>query len=34
LEKIKSLLAAEYDIHHTTLQFEETRCGEGHGGCN
>jgi hypothetical protein len=19
---------------HTTLQFEQTRCGEGHGGCN
>ncbi len=34
LEKIKSLLAAEYGIQHTTLQFEQTHCGEGHGGCN
>lgn len=34
MEKIKQLLAAEYGIQHTTLQFEETHCGEGHGGCN
>lgn len=34
LEKIRHLLAADYNIHHTTLQFEQTHCGEGHGGCN
>ena len=34
LEKIRNLLAAEYGIRHTTLQFEETRCEDGCGGCN
>jgi len=34
LEKIRNILSIDYDIQHTTLQFEETRCGEGHGGCN
>ena len=34
LEKIRNILSMGYDIQHTTLQFEETRCGEGHGGCN
>lgn len=34
LESIKNMLAREYGIEHTTLQFEKTRCGDGHGGCN
>ena len=34
LERIKTLLDEQYGIHHTTLQFEESRCGEGQGGCN
>lgn len=34
LERIKTLLDEQYGIHHTTLQFEESHCGEGQGGCN
>ena len=34
MERVKTMLAAEFGIEHTTLQFEETHCGEGHGGCN
>jgi len=34
MENVKSMLAAQFGIGHTTLQFEETHCGEGHGGCN
>jgi len=32
--QIKALLESEFDIHHTTLQFENVPCGDGHGGCN
>lgn len=32
--KIRKLLEKEYGISHTTLQFEVTACGGGHGGCN
>ena len=34
MERVKTMLAAQFSIEHTTLQFEETHCGEGHGGCN
>ncbi len=34
MNQIKALLAAQYGIQHTTLQFERIPCGEGHGGCN
>lgn len=34
MERIKRMLTEEYGIDHTTLQFEESHCGEGHGGCN
>ncbi len=34
LERIKTMLSDKYGIRHTTLQFEQTHCGEGHGGCN
>ena len=34
MESIRDLLAGEYGITHTTLQFEESHCGGGHGGCN
>lgn len=33
-DEIKSLLESEFNISHTTLQFENIPCGEGHGGCN
>lgn len=32
--EIKALLATKFGIQHTTLQFENIPCGEGHGGCN
>lgn len=32
--EIKALLESEFDIQHTTLQFENVPCGDGHGGCN
>lgn len=34
MERVKTMLAADFGIEHTTLQFEETHCGEGHDGCN
>jgi cobalt-zinc-cadmium efflux system protein len=34
MKQIKEVLSREFGIEHTTLQFEQTRCGEGHGGCN
>ena len=34
MRQIREKLASQYGIHHTTLQFEESHCGEGHGGCN
>lgn len=34
MNSVKQMLAAEYGISHTTLQFEESRCGDGLGGCN
>lgn len=34
MNSVRQLLAAEYGITHTTLQFEESHCGDGHGGCN
>lgn len=34
LDQVRAMLAGEYGITHTTLQFEENHCGEGHGGCN
>ncbi|HOW92353.1 MAG TPA: cation diffusion facilitator family transporter [Anaerolineaceae bacterium] len=34
METVKSVLSTRFGIGHTTLQFEETHCGEGHGGCN
>ncbi len=34
MESVKTMLATQFGIGHTTLQFEETHCGEGHGGCN
>ncbi len=34
MNEIKELLSNEFGISHTTLQFENVPCGEGHGGCN
>lgn len=34
LERVKSVLTTEYGIVHTTLQFEDAPCDDGHGGCN
>jgi len=34
MNEIKALLASKFGIQHTTLQFENVPCGEGHGGCN
>jgi len=34
LQRIREKLASEYGIDHTTLQFEVSHCGDGHGGCN
>lgn len=34
LEQIKTLLAEKWSIHHSTVQFEEVHCDDGHGGCN
>lgn len=33
LEAIRAVLGEEFDIHHTTIQFEETACENGCGGC-
>jgi len=34
MKQIKEVLSRDFGIEHTTLQFEQTRCGEVHGGCN
>ena len=34
MKQIKEVLSHQFGIEHTTLQFEQTHCGEGHGGCN
>lgn len=34
LGNIRKMLENDYQIEHTTLQFEVTPCGSGHGGCN
>lgn len=34
MASIRSLLDREFNIQHTTVQFENTPCKEGHGGCN
>lgn len=34
LTQIKELLDREFDIQHTTIQFEKTPCQDGQGGCN
>jgi cobalt-zinc-cadmium efflux system protein len=34
MEEIKHLLDDEFNIQHTTIQFELTSCDDGHGGCN
>ena len=34
MQNVKKLLREEYRIEHTTIQFEETPCLNGQGGCN
>jgi len=34
MQQIKSVLASEYSIEHTTIQFEENPCPSCQGGCN
>lgn len=34
MEELKTLLDDEFHIQHTTIQFENKPCGDGHGGCN
>lgn len=34
LEQIGRLLNRDFNIRHTTIQFEKTPCQDGHGGCN
>jgi cobalt-zinc-cadmium efflux system protein len=34
LAQIRELLNREFNIQHTTVQFEKVRCEDGHGGCN
>jgi cobalt-zinc-cadmium efflux system protein len=34
MNDVKQLLEAQYSITHITLQFEESHCGDGYGGCN
>jgi cobalt-zinc-cadmium efflux system protein len=34
MDEIKKLLMDEFQIAHTTVQFEQTPCENGHGGCN
>jgi cobalt-zinc-cadmium efflux system protein len=34
LNQIRSLLDRDFNIQHTTIQFEKTPCQDGHGGCN
>lgn len=31
---LKTLLEEEFNIQHTTIQFEKNPCRDGHGGCN
>ena len=34
MQQVKTMLREEYQIEHTTIQFEESPCLNGHGGCN
>ena len=34
MQQIKKTLSDEYQIEHTTIQFEESPCFNGQGGCN
>ncbi len=34
LDQIRGLLDRDFNIQHTTIQFEKTPCQDGHGGCN
>jgi len=34
MSSIRELLDHDFNIQHTTVQFENTPCQEGHGGCN
>jgi cobalt-zinc-cadmium efflux system protein len=34
MQNIKQLLSDEFKIDHTTIQFENCPCMQGHGGCN
>jgi cobalt-zinc-cadmium efflux system protein len=34
LDQIQTLLDRDFNIQHTTIQFEKTPCQDGHGGCN
>ncbi len=34
LTQIRELLYREFNIQHTTVQFEKVHCEDGHGGCN
>jgi cobalt-zinc-cadmium efflux system protein len=34
MQKVKDMLRQEFQIEHTTIQFEECPCLNGHGGCN
>jgi cobalt-zinc-cadmium efflux system protein len=34
LNQIRNLLDRDFNIQHTTIQFEKTPCQDGHGGCN
>jgi cobalt-zinc-cadmium efflux system protein len=34
MQEVKNMLRDRYQIEHTTIQFEECPCLNGHGGCN
>ena len=34
LSQIRELLDRDFNIQHTTIQFEKNPCQDGHGGCN
>ena len=34
MQQVKRMLSQEYQIEHTTIQFESCPCLNGHGGCN
>jgi cobalt-zinc-cadmium efflux system protein len=34
MEQVKEVLARDYQIEHTTIQFEDCPCMHGQGGCN